>query len=191
MSAGVDMLELIKREWLKNTPEETIRRMSGLKRGELLRAVASLGLPTARDATRFEKHSRQSPKEAPRLQRQPAPKLLALSKLERIKDAVKRLKGRLTVTAYLPDSRDYFKIEYNADQDKGVYAKYTACEGDQRETVEEYWPSRMYDVFNTSRIVACVEFEGCGAEWFDSGEEPTAMERMYRFIVENSTAKTR
>ena len=126
----------------------------------------------------------------PASHRRPRPTSFALSKLERIKDAVKRLKGRLTVTAYLPDSRDYFKIEYNADQDKGVYAKYTACEGDQRETVEEYWPSRICDVFNTPSVVACVEFEGRGAEWFDGGEEPTAMERMFRFIVENRAAKT-
>jgi len=77
-----------------------------------------------------------------------------------MKDVVKRLKGQLSVTAYLPGERDYFRIKYDPEQDRGLYAKYTSCTGDQRETVEEFWPSRMYDVFSTPGVVVCVEFKG-------------------------------
>ena len=43
-----DMLETIKREWQKGTPERKIRRMAHISRGELLRIVPSLGLPLDR-----------------------------------------------------------------------------------------------------------------------------------------------
>jgi len=78
-----------------------------------------------------------------------------LSILERVNDIVKRSKGELRVTAYFPDNRDYSRIEYDPQLKTGVYTKYTSWEGDQRETIEEFWPSGMYDVFSTAGVVVC------------------------------------
>jgi hypothetical protein len=112
-----------------------------------------------------------------------------LSIIERVKDTVKRLKEQLRVTAYLPGDRDYFRIEYDHEHGTGVYTKYTSCEGDQRETVEEFWPSRMYDVFSTPGVVACVEFQGRDTEWFDTSRDPNSVSQMFRFIMRQTSKR--
>lgn len=108
---------------------------------------------------------------------------LTLSKLERIRDLVRRFQGHLHVTAYLPASRDYYRIECSPTRDKAVYAKYTSCEGDQRETVEEYWPSRIYDVFNTPGVALRIELKGRDVRWFDTTEDPAAIKKMLRHVL--------
>jgi hypothetical protein len=113
-----------------------------------------------------------------------------LSIIERVKDVVKRLKGQLSVTAYLPGERDYFRIEYDPEQDRGLYAKYTSCAGDQRETVEEFWPSRMYDVFSTPGVVVCVEFKGHDSKWFDTNEDPKSASQMFHFIMKQTAKRS-
>ncbi len=108
-----------------------------------------------------------------------------LSILERIKDVTGRSKGQIKVTTYLPGARDYFRIEYDPQQKTGIYTKYTSCQGDQRETVEEFWPSRMYDVFNTVGAVARAEIQGRESRWFDSAQDPGYAVQMLRFITGN------
>jgi hypothetical protein len=44
-----DMLETIKREWMRGTPEPNICRMTGLNRGQLLQILPSLGLQPDRE----------------------------------------------------------------------------------------------------------------------------------------------
>jgi hypothetical protein len=112
-----------------------------------------------------------------------------LSILERIKDVTGRSKGQIRVTAYLPGTRDYFRIEYDPQQKTGIYAKYTSCRGDQRETIEEFWPSRMYDVFATVGVVVCVEFKEHDSEWFDTCEDSNGVSRMFHRIMRQVAKK--
>jgi hypothetical protein len=183
-----DMLETIKREWQKGTPERKISRMARISRGELLRIVPSLGLPLDRAVKEIkeEEKTQRSHVQSPRPVRPPQIRhesLLTLSKLERIKDLVRRFRGDLAVIAYLPASRDYYRIECSPTQDKAIYAKYTSCEGDQRETVEEFWPSRMYDIFNTTGVAIRVQFKGHDAKWFDTSDDRAALRRMLGYVL--------
>jgi hypothetical protein len=183
-----DMLETIKREWMKGTPERKICRMTGLTRGQLLRILPCLDLSPDRENSKPARNHHEASVYRPKpreVKTQPVAKepLLTLSKLERIRDLVRCFRGHLHVTAYLPASRDYYRIECSPTQDKAVYAKYTSCEGDQRETVEEYWPSRIHDVFNTPGVALRIELKGHDARWFDTSEDPTAIKKMLRYVL--------
>jgi hypothetical protein len=187
MDEEEDMLETIKREWVKGTPERKICRMTGLNRSQLLRMLPSLDLPPERENGKPVKnqHEASGYKVKPRVVKTQSvveEPLLTLSKLERIRDLVRRFRGHLHVTAYLPASRDYYRIECSPTQDKAVYAKYTSCDGDQRETVEEYWPSRIHDVFNTPGVALRIELKGYDARWFDTSEDPAAMRKMLGYV---------
>jgi len=95
---------------------------------------------------------------------------------------VKRSKGELRVTAYFPDNRDYSRIEYDPQLKTGVYTKYTSWEGDQRETIEEFWPSGMYDCSVRPESL-CVEVHRRDPEWFDANKDPGYLGHMSSFIA--------
>jgi hypothetical protein len=135
--------------------------------------------------------------------------LLSLAQLERIKDIVATLSGKLEIRFYLPGDRDYYMISF--ENGESTYRKVTACSGEPRETFEKVWPSRMFDIVTTPGVSARLKRqeprpEGRGLlgdldddhawpEWFEILDNPEAFDALYRrvltFVCPNSSLDQR
>ncbi|MEM2914577.1 MAG: hypothetical protein QXH91_04150 [Candidatus Bathyarchaeia archaeon] len=111
--------------------------------------------------------------------------MFELSKLERIRDKVEECEGKLTIMLYLPKSRDYYAIVYEANKG-AIYRKFTACSGDARELVEEVWPSIMLDAINSDGVAVRVKYCDELPKWFDTVEDATALEKMYTYVMQRN-----
>ena len=119
--------------------------------------------------------------------------LFSLAQLERMKDVVATQLGKMEIRFYLPGDRDYYMI--SGENGESIYRKVTACSGEPRETFEEVWPSRMFDVVTTSGVSARLKYEGATPEWFETLDSPEAFDVLYRrvlgFVCPNSNMNQR
>lgn len=111
--------------------------------------------------------------------------LLSLAQLERIKDIVTVQSGKLEIKIYTPENRDYFMISF--EEGKATYRKVTACDGEQRETYEKIWPSKIVDVVTTPGVSTRMKVDFKEQPlWFDTNEDPDAFNKLYELLRELS-----
>lgn len=207
-----DVTDIIKREWVAGTPDKRICRIAEIKLGDLYRIVSSLGLPQDREIATTPKRYARAESPAPARSAMlhlsttdsPLPKkeheaystaqlwsvrerakqpLLELSQIERMKDVVGRLKGKLTITAYPPGRSDYFKIGWGDKEGRPLYRRYVLAKNATEEVLQEVSLSEVHVVFNAQGIVVRTEHKSSGPNWFDTRRDPAAMEKLFLYIM--------
>jgi hypothetical protein len=206
-----DMRDVIKREWMAGTPDERICKIAEIKPGDLYRIVSSLELPQHRRViTTSRKHTKTrdaaastpsaimhvatvplAPKDREKystaqlwsIREQAKQPLLELSQIERMKDAVGCLKGKLTITAYPPRRSDYFRVEWDDKGGRPLYRRYVLAEGATEEVLQEVSLSEVHIVFNTRDVAVRVEYKSSEPRWFDTRRDRRAMEKLFFYIM--------
>jgi hypothetical protein len=110
--------------------------------------------------------------------------LLPLKNIERLRDRVAELKGDIALKIMPPTGRDYYTLTFDPEARIARFMKVTSCGGDQRETIEETWPSNMFDVLNTKGVAVRAEFSnGSDAKplWFEVDDD--ALRKMYSLLL--------
>lgn len=107
--------------------------------------------------------------------------MLQLAQLERMRDVVTEYSGKLVIKFFVPGDRDYYLISYATGE--AEYGRVTACGGEQRETFEKIWPSRILDVVHSSGVCARLKLDDGPPEWFDSAEDSRALDKLYHSVM--------
>ncbi len=113
--------------------------------------------------------------------------LLPLKNIERLRDKIAELKGEATLKILPPTGRDYYTLTFDSDANRARFMKVTACDGDQRETVEESWLSNIFNILNTKGVAVRAEFSN-GSDvkplWFDTEIDEEALRKMCSLLAE-------
>ncbi len=112
--------------------------------------------------------------------------LLPLKNIERLRDKMAELKGDIALKILPPTGRDYYTLTFDPEARMARFMKVTACDSDQRETVEETWLSNMFDVLNTKGVAVRTEFSNDSAAkplWFDTEVDENALRKMYSLLL--------
>lgn len=112
--------------------------------------------------------------------------LLPLKNIERLRDRVAELKGDVALKIMPSADRDYYTLTFDPEARMARFMKVTACDGDQREIVEETWLSNMFDVLNTKGVAVRAEFSNDSDAkplWFDTEVDEDALRKMYSLLL--------
>ncbi len=98
-----------------------------------------------------------------------------------------RAEGRGHIEDFAAPGRDYYTLTFDSDANRARFMKVTACDGDQRETVEESWLSNIFNILNTKGVAVRAEFSN-GSDikplWFDTEIDEEALRKMCSLLAE-------
>lgn len=98
------------------------------------------------------------------------PEVLELKEIEHLRDYVRATRGQIEIKFFPRTGRDCYALTYDSQKDDAVYLKFTACNGDQSETVEETWGCQkivvnMLTFTRLSGLSTVLTGNGVGRPW--------------------------
>ncbi|MGA2462642.1 MAG: hypothetical protein ABSF82_14585 [Candidatus Bathyarchaeia archaeon] len=105
--------------------------------------------------------------------------------LERIKDKVEELEGRLEVRIFALDGTIY-KIWYYPRDDVALYGKLVLDEEKRRERSEKAWPRTLLEAMKhrDTKVQVRIRNNGRTEKWFGSEPDMSPLDEVYRYVVE-------
>jgi hypothetical protein len=108
---------------------------------------------------------------------------LELWELERIKDKVEEMEGRLEVTIYAPDNTRY-RVWYFPRDDVALYAK-TVWDEDRRERPDKVSPGSILEALKNTdtKVRVRVKNDSTIESWFGSEPDMNPLDDVYRYTI--------
>jgi hypothetical protein len=110
---------------------------------------------------------------------------LQLWQLERIRDQVEQLEGRLEVKIYAPDEAIY-KIWYYSRDDVALYAKLVMDEEKRRERSEKAYANTLLEAMANpnTKVQVRVRNKERTERWFGSEPDMSPLDDVYQYVIE-------
>jgi hypothetical protein len=110
---------------------------------------------------------------------------LQLWQLERMKDKVEELEGRLEVRIYAPDEAIY-KIWYYPRDDVALYGKLAMDEEKHRERSEKAWVNELLEAMRNpdTKVQVRVRNNEGTERWFGSEPDMAPLDEVYKYVLE-------
>jgi len=104
--------------------------------------------------------------------------------LERIKEKVQKMAGRLEVTVFAPDNR--YRIWYYPPDGVALYARMVWDEAHHRERSKKAWPREILDAMENRHTKVHVRVKNGGKVdgWFGAEHDMKPVGSLYRYIAD-------
>jgi hypothetical protein len=105
--------------------------------------------------------------------------------LERVKDKVEELQGRLEVRVYAPDEAIY-RIWYYPRDDVALYGKLVVDEEKRHERSEKAWPGTLLEAMRhpDTKVQVRIRNNERTERWFGSEPDMSPLDEVYGYVVE-------